>query len=282
MFDLLRQKKLIFVSGKGGVGKTYVATNLARYFEAQGRRILILESSPIGQLGFFFGQELIPDKVLSLSDKLDVVNVSSRGNFEKYLQTQAVALKLIQPLLKNKIVISLIDAIPGLAEAMLLGRLYFQATKEYDHVIFDAPAFGHFLSMMTTPDAIMESKIGGPVSEQVLKVQNYLVSSECGTILVGQAEELVISEMLEFIPKIAEVKCPRVDFICLNRVLEGSQGHSEILKNRKIREAEQISCLKSQINIPIWRVNDLGFWQPPVDKNQLKDFMQHLKKEESP
>ena len=273
MFDSVAKKKLIFVSGKGGVGKTYIASHLALYFSQKNEKTLLIETSPLGQLGFFFGVDLKIDDGIDLSDHLKIINVTSRGNFQTYLETLSSSLKLIQPILKNRIVMSLIDAIPGLAEAMLLGRLYYHATHHYDHVIFDAPAFGHFLSMMTTPDAIIESKIGGPIADQVMTVQNFLTSKDCATILVGQPEELVISEMLDFIPKLQAAKSPKIDVLCLNRVI--ADPVTSFLLERSTREAAQIKNLEMQTTQELWTVDDVGFWQPPV--RDLASFLSHMR-----
>ena len=71
-----------------------------------------------------------------------------------------------RPLMKN-----FLEAIPGLGEAMLLGRLVHTCeTGPYDCIIYDSPASGHFLTLMTTLEAILNSALVGPLLNEVKKI----------------------------------------------------------------------------------------------------------------
>ena len=57
--DKLLSKNVIFVSGKGGTGKSTFSTLLANYAAFQGKRVLLVEHSGKPILSFFTGKELV-------------------------------------------------------------------------------------------------------------------------------------------------------------------------------------------------------------------------------
>lgn len=218
----LLSRKIIFITGKGGIGKTFLAATLAKRAVGQGRRVLLVEQSFVGQLGPLVGFERVQHDEIWV-DRLGVANFTAAGNFRDFITKHLLKSGLLDVLISNKIVHSFFTAIPGFAELMLLGRLYYAlnlAPNKPDLIIVDGYASGHFLSLMTTPDAVLKSGLAGPIALQTKKVRDWLSNdSDCVTYYVGVPEDLVVSEAIEFIPLLMQKSPVRLGGIIMNRCL---------------------------------------------------------------
>ena len=138
--------------------------------------------------------------------------------------------RLYDKVFQNGLVKTFLEAIPGLAETMILGRLQHTVQRNaYDWIVYDAPASGHFLGMMTTLDAVLASELVGPLLEQVKEIRKFLATStECGFLLVTLAEELVVNETLDFLSQLHLQSPVALSTLVVNRVLEAKQEYGAI------------------------------------------------------
>lgn len=196
-------KKLLLVTGKGGVGKSLCSLLIARDASRLGKKVLIVESSAFDKLAPMCGAKPIGHREVELYPGVWGINLDPKKCFEEYVCLHLGIPSLYERVFSSGVVASFLDAIPGLDEVMLLGRLFYTselADKGYDLIIFDAPATGHFVNMMTTPETIVKSGLMGPLVKEVAKVLAFLKdTSKVANILVTTTEPLVMSETLEFV-----------------------------------------------------------------------------------
>ena len=161
--DSLIHRKLVFVTGKGGVGKTSCSVALAQSLSDSGKRVLLVESSKLPQL---------PEYSRGLG--IDTLNLEISDCFRDYIVDNLGQARLYEAVFSRDVVKTFLETIPGLGEVMLLGRIFWalnpRSGNQYDVIIFDAPSSGHFLSLLTTPKAMIETGIGGPLMGEVQKV----------------------------------------------------------------------------------------------------------------
>jgi arsenite/tail-anchored protein-transporting ATPase len=305
---LLRERKLILVTGKGGIGKTLASSMLARRAVALGRRVLVVEQSSVAQIGPLLGFTEIGHEEQWIGS-LGVANFSASGNFRDYVSNQLMKSHLLDVLLSNKIVHSLFTAIPGFGELMLLGRLYFamNVSKKTrpDLIIMDSYASGHFLSLMTTPDAVLQSGLAGPIIRHTTSVKNWLEDkNQCSMLYVAVAEDLVISEALEFLPILAEKSPVNLAGILMNRTLpalpETSAAQKEgvhdiaidtkfgkfgdfatkFMEARRERQRHALEKyaggLKHRVllkNLPVWCLPEMGAVAEPITAEAVDLFL---------
>lgn len=226
VFDELLSKKLILVTGKGGIGKSLMAGALAQKAASEGRNVCLVESTAQDQLAPLFGFPPVGHQVSLVKPKLSVINLNPQDNFRDFVVLHLGFAKLFEKVFTKPIVRSFIQMMPGIAELTLLGRLYHlcEEKKDYDLVILDGFASGHFLSLMKTPDAVMNSGMVGPVIEETQKVRHFIFDeSKVATLLVTTPEDLVISEALDFTERyLSELPSP-VRHIAVNRCLMTKQ-----------------------------------------------------------
>lgn len=210
------------VTGKGGIGKTVIATALAHCAAYRGRRSLVVESGAVDQIAPLFGQPPIGHQTTLVAPGLKCINIQPVHNFREYVTKYLGQKMLYEAVFENRVVQSFIRTIPGLSDLMVLGRLFYEAElKHGDHpnfIAFDGYASGHFLSLMTTPDAVLAAGFGGPLKTETERTKAFLQQPDCVSVYVATPESLVISESLEFIPQLVAKSPSRLAMIILNRV----------------------------------------------------------------
>jgi anion-transporting ArsA/GET3 family ATPase len=206
LFSDLFTHSLLVISGKGGTGKSLISAALAQAASERGKRVLVVEAAAQSQLSSLLRNE--PDlghAETYLRPGVWGINVSPQECFREYIGTHLGLPRLYDTVFRHSTVQSFINAIPGLGESMILGRLMYtctlQAPAKYDLVIFDAPASGHFLSMMQTPSTIIDALRIGPLVRELHKIRDFLSDPLLSAgLFVTTSEELVVSETLEFLP----------------------------------------------------------------------------------
>lgn len=221
-FDELSKLKLLMISGKGGIGKTLASAALASALAKRNKRVLLISASAHDKVGSLFGVEPLKHRETRLRDNLFGINLNSADNFREYITKYLGLAEIFETVFTNKMVQSLVQTIPGISELMLLGRLYYTCElmpePRYDMVIFDGFAFGHFYSLMTTPDAVEQAGLVGPILRDTKKVKAFLRDPEkCGTLLVAVPEELIVGETLEFLPKLNNLEHVNMRGVIVNR-----------------------------------------------------------------
>jgi anion-transporting ArsA/GET3 family ATPase len=240
--DSLLDRKLLLITGKGGIGKTFISSCLAQYAAGKGRTVLIIQSVSCDQAAPYFEQK----------PGVDVVNLSGEDNFREYVVKYLGQKVLYDTVFSNKVVRTFIKTIPGFAEVMLLGRMFYTCElapeKRYDLVIFDGWASGHFLSLMTTPDAVINSTLGGPLVKETARVREFLADGrKSGIVFVTCPEDLVVSETLDFLPKLRREAPAQLAALMVNRILttpaDGDGAAAAFVRERKDRAVKALQDL---------------------------------------
>jgi anion-transporting ArsA/GET3 family ATPase len=198
--EQLLERKLLFISGKGGTGKSTFATILADYAASKGKRVLLVEQTGKPLLPFFIG-----DKE---KENITYLNLSLEYCFKEFVCEYLGQPFLYEKVFDNDSIKTFLKTIPGLAEAMVIGKLYYSLEKEspqkYDLAIFDCPASGHFYNLLMTPATIKNSALGGPFLEYMAVIDEFIRSEEASTIFMTLPEPLVATETFEFLSKILD------------------------------------------------------------------------------
>ena len=220
----LLKRKLILVSGKGGIGKTSLSALIALHGASQGKKTLLVEFAAHDQVAPAFGLPACGHVETSASPNLRIINLNARDNFREYIVKYLGLGSVFEKVFANHVVTSFIETIPGIAELMLLGRLFYSAhlRKEdpFDLVVFDGSASGHFLSLMTTPQAVADAGLIGPVRTESDRIREFLADDgQTALALVTTPDELAVSETLEFVPKLMVASPAKPKFVFVNRVL---------------------------------------------------------------
>ncbi|MXZ72844.1 MAG: ArsA family ATPase [Acidobacteria bacterium] len=151
--------QLLFVGGKGGVGKTTTAAAIALAAAERGRRCLVVSTDPAHSLGDIF-ERAIGDSETALAPNLTGLEVDPDAAATAHIQTVSTQMKrLVHPRLYDEIdrQMALAREAPGAVEAALLERvasLMGEAGARFDMVVFDTAPSGHTVRLLTLPDVM--------------------------------------------------------------------------------------------------------------------------------
>jgi anion-transporting ArsA/GET3 family ATPase len=212
----LLDKRLVFVTGKGGVGKTTVAASLARLAARRGKRVIVCEVA---------GDERRHDEV-EVAPRIHSVCVDPEHAMREYL-TDQVGGALSRMMTSSRVFTYLAAAAPGLRELLVIGKVWDLAQLDqrrtgdtpYDLVILDAPATGHALGMLRTPRTFRDIARVGPISRQAGRIDTFLTDPELtGILAVAAPEEMPVNETIDFISALAEEMHLKPDAVVVNGV----------------------------------------------------------------
>jgi len=153
------KRRLLWVGGKGGVGKTTVAASLAVLAASRGKRVLVVSTDPAHSLGDVFDRQL-GDTPRRLLPNLDAMEIDPDREVEAHLarvvaqMRRYAAPEMMQELERQ---MRLTRQSPGTQEAALLERLACLMVDDeapYDVIIFDTAPTGHTLRLLTLPEAM--------------------------------------------------------------------------------------------------------------------------------
>lgn len=204
VFHELLQKKLLLVSGKGGVGRTTVAAAFAQFASQQGKRVLFVQTKSSNQIATLFQASGSFKTIALIRPNLWGVYVTPESALVEYSTMVLHSSFLAHQLLGRDWVQSFFRAIPGLSDYAMLGKVWYHTTEQkqgrprFDLVVVDAPATGHLLSMLQVPSVICNTLPDGPLRKPAQACWSLLTNPHaCLCVLVTLPEELPVSETIQ-------------------------------------------------------------------------------------
>ncbi len=223
----LASRRLVFVTGKGGVGKTTVAAAIALAAAARGLRVLACEVTDDGDLGAALGGDPLVGEERQLAGTLWGMRVDPRRARDEWLHYRLPA-PLAVLVAKSRIVDHLGALAPGFEELLAVGKVWEVAQERriseggqpYDVVVCDAPASGHGLAMLGAPAAFREAAAVGPVRRHASRIEAFLSDPRATAIVcVANPEELAVTEALETDARLRRELGRGVDLAVVNGAL---------------------------------------------------------------
>jgi len=200
----LLQRRLLVVTGKGGVGKTTVAAALGLVAARAGKRTIVAEVAQRGDVASAFdrpGSERFEE--VELAPNLFHLSIDPQDALEEYLRDQLPSGAVAELLIRSKVFAMVAAATPGMRELLTVGKLWELAQLDrrtpgadaYDLVVVDAPATGHGVAVLSAPRTFAAAAGSGPVARQGRTIDTMLSDPEqTAVIAVARAEELAVTE----------------------------------------------------------------------------------------
>jgi anion-transporting ArsA/GET3 family ATPase len=239
-------RRLHFVVGKGGVGKTTVAAALALTLVRRGRRTLAVEMDAGGRLAAVLAGA--PE----VGKRLQVVAVDGRAALEEYLGLIIPVKRLLATIFSSRIYQYFVAAAPGLKELMTVGKIWYEATREeagrpvWDAVVVDAPATGHSLQYLRMPQAARETFGVGLVQREATRIVELLQDARTTAVhVVTLAEEMPVTETLEARAQLIDVLHLPLGHVIVNRLhrRQFERGVIERLRATPASERPLLACV---------------------------------------
>ena len=249
----LLNRRLVFVTGKGGVGKSTIAAGLALLGAQQGKRTLVCEVDAKGNLADFYETSRTSFKPREVQPGLFAMSMDTEASLQEYLRLQ---LKLpvvtrIGPLARAFEFVA--TAAPGVKEILTTGKLCWEVReRHYDLVVVDAAPTGHIVGQLAAPEAINELVKVGLVRQQTGWLMDILGDPDTtGLVIVTTPEEMPVNETIELAGRVREETRVDLAAIVLNRVLPELFSHAEEEVFERLREPALVARLDEIAGGPV-------------------------------
>lgn len=224
----LAQKRVLLVTGKGGVGRSSVAAALAILAARKGRRTLLLEigtpKDGHSTLARVFGRDRFRPEPEDVGQNLRVGMLWSRDGHRAFLKTVLPVAPLVSAAMRSSALDRLLDAAPSFNEMGVFYRLLALTRErrsaggfEHDLLVVDMPATGHTLALTELPDILLSLLPTGPIADAMHEGQALLYDERiAGAVVVTLPETLPVTESLELVDGLRRTRVP-VQCVVVNR-----------------------------------------------------------------
>lgn len=299
-------RRFLFITGKGGVGKTTVTAALALKLAAQGKRVLCAACNAKERFSTLFGVPALGPEIAPLTTNVWGVNMEPGQAMAEYGMMILRSRTLYKSVFDNRYVRSFFRATPGLYEWAMLGKAWFHTTEQlddgrprFDVVLLDAPATGHGLDMLRVPKVIVDIVPPGILRRDADRAwAMFRDSSQSGVVVVTLPEDMPVNETLELIGSLeTELHLPvaevvvnsmlppifspqeRAELIKPHALVATSEGDAALAAGarrsyREMVQAQSIARLTPQIKAPTVYLPHL--FDGAESLNALRDLARRL------
>jgi anion-transporting ArsA/GET3 family ATPase len=218
-------KRLLFVTGKGGVGKSTVALALGLAAARRGKRAIICEIASQEHASRVFHRNEVGYHEVEIADDLFAISIDPDEAMREYVLLQVKVKAMRDLLFRTKIFTYLAAATPGLRELVTIGKIWELALDErkvkrgrpYDLVIVDAPATGHGVGFLETPRTFARIARVGPMHAQANALDSFICNHRrTGVVLVSLPEEMPVNESAQLEERLLDEVGVSVDRVYMN------------------------------------------------------------------
>jgi anion-transporting ArsA/GET3 family ATPase len=223
----LLDKRLVFVTGKGGVGKSTISIALGLAATRQGKRTIVCEIGGQETASRVFRRAEIGFHEVEVAENLWAISIDPDESLREYLLLQLKVRAMRDMLVRSKIFNYLAAATPGLKELVTIGKIWELAqphrrvkkARDYDLVIVDAPATGHGVGFLQTPRTFAGIARVGPVHSQAQELDRFITDHDTtGVAIVSLPEEMPVNESASLEEQLGSQIGVSVDRVYMNAI----------------------------------------------------------------
>jgi anion-transporting ArsA/GET3 family ATPase len=230
----LLDRRLLFFTGKGGVGKSTVTAATALLAAEQGKRVLLVEVDAKNNLTALFEHAPVGFEPRQVHPGVYAMQMDTEASLREYLKVQArvPVFGRIGPMARAFDFVA--TAAPGVKEILTVGKVCWELAEslagraDWDLIVVDAAATGHVISQLDAPRAIQELVQVGPVRNQTGWMVELLSDPKLTALnVVTSPEEMPVNETIELVARAREELDVPLGVVIVNRVLPELFTHAD-------------------------------------------------------
>jgi len=235
----LFKKKLVLVTGKGGVGKSTCGLAMAVAASRAGKKVLFCDLAARPALPTLLGVASLdtsPERPKSQELPLFwAVHLSVPSAIQDYFVEVLPHKRLVQIATGNKVLTRLWKAAPSFNELVLLHSIshlvagtHKRCSEEFDLVVVDMPASGHAITMLGVPQGITRiAKFGtiAALAETLKKMLDDRVNTALAVVTLP--EELPVNESIQLVGRLKNEVGIETDLMIINGIYSGELDAKE-------------------------------------------------------
>src|SRR5271167_1309887 len=196
----MKLPRVLFVTGKGGTGKSTVAAAIA--LALSGRRPTTLADLD-GRMSAVAALGATPrdSAAVKVTDTLDVIAMAPRAELEAFIKRIVPISAISRRMLRSRTFGYVTAALPGLEAFLLLERLRIlagDAALEDRYLVVDAPASGSAVELLSVSSGVKGIAPAGTLNRLADSVDRFLTdATRFGAIVTMAPEDLAVREALE-------------------------------------------------------------------------------------
>jgi anion-transporting ArsA/GET3 family ATPase len=224
----LDQRRFLFITGKGGTGKTTVTAALAVALSGKGRRVLVAVCEPKERISTLLGTAPLGPDIAQVSPNIFAVKINPEAAMREYGEMILKSRTVSNAVFGSKYVKGFFAAVPGLHQWAMLGKAWFHSTERtpdgrprFDVVLFDAPATGHGLEMLRVPKIIVDIVPPGMLRKDAENAwKMFQDERQSGVVVVSLPEDMPANESIELAEAVrGELNLP-IAKVVVNQVVD--------------------------------------------------------------
>jgi anion-transporting ArsA/GET3 family ATPase len=227
--EAIFDKRIIFMTGKGGVGKTTLSVALAWAAQERGKNVILMEVDNSPNLRYILGRDIPVYKETRVAPRLSVFTLEPFKALEEYAALQIKVAAAARLFLNNRFVSYFMQAAPGWRELVTVGKIWHTHQRtvgrgknrrpEYDMIVVDAPATGHGLSFLRVPAIFADILKFGRMQSQTNDLLDMLRDPERTVVnVVSLPEEMPLNEAVTLVNTAKSVMGMQVGVTFMNGV----------------------------------------------------------------
>lgn len=251
--DLLA-RRLLFFTGKGGVGKSTVTAATALLAAEQGQRVLVVEADDKGAIPGNFEQPSVGFEPREVYPGVCAMAMRTEDSLKEYLKLnlRVPVLGRLGPL--ARVLDFVATAAPGVKEILTVGKVCWEVREsiegraEWDLVVVDAAATGHIIGQLDAPRAIQELVSVGMVREQTDWMVELLSDPSVTSLnVVATPEEMPVNETIELVQRARVELTVPLGAVLVNRVLPELFTHTDEATFEALRADDASAVLTARV-----------------------------------
>ena len=244
----LIQRRFQVVTGKGGVGRTLIASSLACALAKVGKKTLLLEVNAPNHCARVLGTEAIVGDPQLVRENLYLCSMNPEDALREYALMILKFPALYRLVFENPLVKYFLRSVPSLGEVTMLGKAWFHATElsdngqpKFDHVIIDAPATGHALTFLSVARVVEKTVPKGPMRTEAGKMAALIEDQEnsCAHV-VFTPEEMPVTEGLELSKKLQRDVGMKLGVYFMNKIYSADPADRELSLVEKMSDDKKL------------------------------------------